>query len=75
MLLIGLCRWLVLVCVLTYVYVLLITACTAFVVLEFGLNAYCVGEIRSCFSRYAISWLLMIVSKSLAIIGSSEIGL
>ena len=54
---------------------LLITACTAFVVLEFGLNAYCVGEIRSCFSRYAISWLLMIVSKSLAIIGSSEIGL
>ena len=54
---------------------LLITACTAFVVLEFGLNAYCVGEIRSCFSRYAISWLLMIVSKSLAIIGSCEIGL
>ena len=54
---------------------LLIIACTAFVVLEFGLNAYCVGEIRSCFSRYVISWLLMIVSKSLAIIGSSEIGL
>ena len=55
---------------------LLITACTAFVVvLAFGLNAYCVGEIRSCFSRYAIIWLLMIVSKSLAIIGSSEIGL
>ena len=54
---------------------LLITACTAVVVLEFGLTAYCVGEIRSCFSRYAISWLLMIVSKSLAIIGSSEIGL
>ena len=56
-------------------WMLLITACTAVVVLEFGLNAYCVGEIRSCFSRYAISWLLMIVSKSLAIIGSSEIGL
>ena len=55
-------------------WMLLITACTAVVVLEFGLNAYC-GEIRSCFSRYAISWLLMIVSKSLAITGISEIGL
>ena len=47
---------------------------SAEVVLEFGLKAYCVSDMMLLLSRCAIIWLLMIVSKSLAMIGSSEIG-
>ncbi len=52
-----------------------IIVCSAVVVLEFGLNAYCVGDSMLFCSRCFISWLFIIVSKILAIIGSSEIGL
>jgi hypothetical protein len=41
-------------------------------VLEFGLNAYCVGDMRLCVSRWVMSCLLMIVSNILAMMGSNE---
>ena len=42
---------------------LLITACTAFVVLELGLNAYCVGEIRCvCVCVCACLWVCVYVT-------------
>ena len=47
---------------------------SAVVVLECGLNAYCVGEMMLLVVRWVIIWSLIIVSKSLAMIGSSEIG-
>ena len=54
--------------------ILLSTACKAIVVFEFGLNAYCVGEMILCVVRCVISWLLMRVSRIFAIMGRSEIG-
>ena len=48
--------------------------CSASVVLELGLNAYCVGEMMFCVVRCFMSWLLMSVSNSLARIGSREMG-
>ena len=45
------------------------------VVLEFGLNAYCVGDSISLSSRYVVNWSFIIVSSSFASIGSSDIGL
>jgi hypothetical protein len=48
--------------------------CSASVVLEFGRNAYWVGEMMLCSVRCSMSWLLMRVSMSLAMIGSREIG-
>ena len=50
------------------------TACSARVVLEWGLKAYCVGEIRLCSSRCFISWSFMMVSSSLAMMGSRDMG-
>ena len=49
--------------------------CNASVVLEFGLKAYCVGEMMLLEVRWFISCLLMMVSRTLAIIGRREIGL
>ena len=43
--------------------------------LELGLKAYCVFDIRLCFVRCVMSCLLMSVSKILAMMGRSEIGL
>ena len=48
---------------------------SARVVLELGLNAYCVGEMMLCFVRCVMSWLLMSVSRSLAMMGRREMGL
>ena len=48
---------------------------SARVVLEWGLNAYCVGEMMLCFVRCVMSWLLMRVSRSLAMMGRREMGL
>ena len=52
----------------------LMIVCSASVVFECGLKAYCVGEIMLCVSRCVISCLFMIVSSILPIMGSSEIG-
>ncbi len=49
--------------------------CSAIVVPEFGLNAYCVGEMMLLFVRCSIIWLLMIVSNIFAMMGRSDIGL
>ena len=46
----------------------------ASVVLELGLNAYCVWEMILCSVRWSISWLLMSVSRSLAMLGRREMG-
>ena len=53
---------------------LLVIVCNASVVLEFGLKAYCVGDIKLCLVRCFMSWSLMIVSKSFAMIGRREMG-
>ena len=47
---------------------------SARVVLEFGLKAYCVGDSSPWLVRCSMSWLLMAVSRSLAMIGRSEMG-
>ena len=49
-------------------------ACSASVVLDFGLKAYCVEESMLWFRRCFISWLLMRVSNVFAMMGSSEMG-
>ena len=54
--------------------ILLMMVCSAIVVLELGLKAYCVGEMMLCFVMCFIIWLLMMVSKTLAMIGSKETG-
>jgi hypothetical protein len=61
-------------CLLMCLCMLFIIVCNAVVVLEFGLNAYCVGDIMLCFSRCVISWSLSSLSSIFAISGSSEIG-
>ena len=48
--------------------------CSARVVFELGLKAYCVGDMILCFVRCSIICLLIRVSSSLAIIGSREMG-
>lgn len=48
---------------------------SARVVLELGRNAYCVGEMMLCVVRCVMSWLLMRVSSSLAMMGRREIWL
>jgi hypothetical protein len=48
--------------------------CSASVVLELGLNAYCVGDMRLCSMRWSMSWLLIIVSSSFAMMGRREMG-
>lgn len=53
---------------------LFMIVCNAVVVLEFGLNAYCVGDIMLCVVRCSISWSLISLSNIFAIIGSSDIG-
>ena len=53
---------------------LLMMVCSARVVLELGLKAYCVGEMMLWFVRWVMICLLRIVSKTLAMIGRSEIG-
>ena len=55
--------------------ILLIIVCSAITVLECGRNAYCVGDRMSCFSRWSMICLLMRVSKTLAMIDSSDMGL
>ena len=57
------------------VWSLSIMVWSARVVLELGLNAYCVGEMILCFVRCVMSWLLMSVSRSLAMIWRRELGL
>lgn len=49
--------------------------CSASVVLELGLKAYCVGEMILCLVRCSMIWLLIRVSMSLAMMGRREIGL
>lgn len=49
--------------------------CSASVQLEFGRKAYWVGEMMLCLVRCTISCSLMMVSRSLAIIGRRDIGL
>ncbi len=56
-------------------WILLRMDCSAIVVPEFGLNAYCVGEMILLLVRCFIIWSLMIVSNIFAIMGRSEIGL
>ena len=46
----------------------------ASVVLELGLNAYCVWEMILCLVRWSINWLLMSVLRSLAMMGRREMG-
>ena len=53
---------------------LLMIVCNASVVLEFGLKAYCVGEMRLCFVRCVMSWVLIMVSRTLPMIGRREMG-
>ena len=53
---------------------MLVIVWSASVVLESGLNAYCVGDMRLCFMRWFMSWVLIIVSSSFAMMGSSEMG-
>jgi hypothetical protein len=53
---------------------LLIIVCSASVVLELGLNAYCVGEMMLCFVRWVMTCSFMMVSNIFAMMGSSEIG-
>ena len=48
--------------------------CNASVVLELGLKAYCVGDMRLCFVRCSMSWLLINVSSSFAMVGRREMG-
>lgn len=42
--------------------------------LEFGLNAYCVGAIMLCLMQCVMIWSLIILSSIFAMMGSSEIG-
>ena len=58
----------------TFLWTLFSIVCSVRPVLEFGLKAYCVGEIRACSMRWSISCLLISVSRSFAMIGRSEIG-
>lgn len=53
---------------------LFMMVCSASVVLEFGLKAYCVGEMMSLFIRCVMICLLVMVSSILPMIGRSEIG-
>ena len=55
--------------------ILSVTVCSASVVLESDLKAYCVFEMMSCLYRWFISWSFMMVSSVFAIIGSREMGL
>jgi len=57
-----------------FLWRLLMIVCSASVVLEWGLNAYCVGDRMLCFRRWCMSWSLMRVSSSFAMMGSREIG-
>ena len=43
-------------------------------VLEFGRYAYCVGERMLLVRRWSISWVLMAVSNTFAMMGSKDIG-
>ena len=52
-----------------------IMVCSASVQFECGLNAYCVGEMMSCWIRWVMSCWLMMVSSSFAMIGRRDIGL
>ena len=56
-------------------WMLLMMVCSASVVLELGLKAYWVGEMMLCVVRWFMIWLLMMVSKILAMMGRSDIGL
>ena len=47
---------------------LLIIVSRASVVLELGLNAYCVGDIRLWWVRCSIIWIFKMVSSSLILV-------
>ena len=53
---------------------LFITACSASVVLDFGLKAYCVAESMLWSRRCFISWLFISVSNIFAMMGSRDMG-
>ena len=48
--------------------------CSAMLVLEFGLNAYCVRDKMLCLIRWFIIWSLMILSSILPMMGMSDMG-
>ena len=58
-----------------YLWSLFIMVWSASVVLEFGLNAYCVLDMILYLMRCVIIWLFMSMSRILAMMGSREIGL